>query len=74
MSRWDNRGKPDKGGQLMRTLIAIPCMDMVHTVFMRSMLTLNKVGEVQYRKLKLSSNVRITRKKDWDDKHLRRKR
>lgn len=32
----------------MRTLIAIPCMDMVHTVFMRSMLTLNKVGEVQY--------------------------
>lgn len=32
----------------MRTLIAIPCMDMVHTVFFQSMLGLNKVGEVRY--------------------------
>lgn len=32
----------------MRTLIAIPCMDMVHATFMRSLLSLNKVGEVQY--------------------------
>ena len=29
----------------MRTLIAIPCMDMVHAVFMRSVCQLNKVGE-----------------------------
>ena len=26
----------------MRTLIAVPCMDMVHTVFMASLLQLNK--------------------------------
>ena len=32
----------------MRTLIAIPCMDMVHTIFMRALLNLNKSGEVQY--------------------------
>lgn len=32
----------------MRTMIAIPCMDMVHTVFMRSLLTMDKVGSIQY--------------------------
>ena len=32
----------------MRTLIAIPCMDMVHTIFMKSLLALTKVGEVQF--------------------------
>ena len=29
-------------------MIAIPCMDMVHTVFLRSILALNKVGDVQF--------------------------
>lgn len=32
----------------MRTLIAIPCMDMVHTIFFRSMLSLQKAGECQF--------------------------
>lgn len=32
----------------MRTLIAIPCMDMVHTIFMKALLGLDKVGEVQF--------------------------
>lgn len=32
----------------MRTLIAIPCMDMVHTVFMKSLLGLKKVGDVAF--------------------------
>ena len=32
----------------MRTLIAIPCMDMVHTIFMKAMLSLERVGDVQY--------------------------
>ena len=32
----------------MRTLIAIPCMDMVHTIFMKSLLGMEKVGEVQF--------------------------
>lgn len=29
----------------MKTIIAIPCMDMVHTEFMRSLLTMKRVGE-----------------------------
>ena len=32
----------------MRTLIAIPCMDMVHAAFLRSLLSLEVSGEVQY--------------------------
>lgn len=32
----------------MKTLIAIPCMDMVHTTFFRSVLGMNRVGETQY--------------------------
>lgn len=32
----------------MRTLIAIPCMDMVHTEFMRSCIGMGLSGEVQY--------------------------
>lgn len=32
----------------MRTLIAIPCMDMVHTNFLKSILGMRKVGEVQF--------------------------
>lgn len=32
----------------MRTLIAIPCMDMVHTIFMKSLISLQKVGDVQF--------------------------
>lgn len=32
----------------MKTLIALPCMDMVHTAFMESLLTLQKVGEIEY--------------------------
>ena len=33
----------------MKTLVAIPCMDMVHTVFLRSILGLNKGdGEVRF--------------------------
>lgn len=32
----------------MKTLIAIPCMDMVHTMFMRSLLQLQKVGEIGF--------------------------
>lgn len=32
----------------MRTLVAIPCMDMVHTDFLRSCLGLEKTGEVHF--------------------------
>ena len=32
----------------MKTLIAIPCMDMVHTTFMSSLLALEKIGEVRF--------------------------
>lgn len=32
----------------MKTMICIPCMDMVHTRFMRSLLLLDKVGDVVY--------------------------
>lgn len=32
----------------MKTLIAIPCMDMVHTMFMRSLLRMEKTGPCQY--------------------------
>lgn len=32
----------------MKTLIAIPCMDMVHTGFMKSLLQMNRVGEVGF--------------------------
>lgn len=32
----------------MRTLIAIPCMDMVHTIFLKSLLGLDKVGEYAF--------------------------
>jgi len=32
----------------MKTMILIPCMDMVHARFMRSLLVLDKVGDVSY--------------------------
>lgn len=32
----------------MKTLIAIPCMDMVHTIFMKSLIGMSRVGEVRY--------------------------
>lgn len=32
----------------MKTMILIPCMDMVHARFMRSLLLLDKVGDVSY--------------------------
>lgn len=32
----------------MRTLIAIPCMDMVHTAFFRSIISMQRTGEVQF--------------------------
>ena len=32
----------------MKTLIAIPCMDMVHTVFMKSLMGLNRVGQTGF--------------------------
>lgn len=32
----------------MKTLVAVPCMDMVHTVFLKSILGLERVGFVQY--------------------------
>ena len=32
----------------MKTLIAIPCLDMVHTIFLKSLLGLQRVGEVSY--------------------------
>lgn len=32
----------------MKTLIAIPCMDMVHTTFMKSLLQMRKTGEVGF--------------------------
>ena len=32
----------------MKTLIAIPCMDMVHTDFMRSLLMMDKIGMCQF--------------------------
>lgn len=32
----------------MKTLICVPCMDMVHTSFMRSLLSLRPVGDVRF--------------------------
>ena len=32
----------------MKTMILIPCMDMVHTVFMHSLLLLDKPSDVMY--------------------------
>lgn len=32
----------------MKTLICLPCMDMVHTAFLRSILGMRKVGETKY--------------------------
>lgn len=32
----------------MKTLIAIPCMDMVHTTFMKSVLGLNRTGDCRF--------------------------
>lgn len=32
----------------MKTLIAIPCMDMVHTTFLRSLIGMNRCGETQF--------------------------
>lgn len=32
----------------MRTLIAIPCMDMVHTIFLRALLGLQREGEARF--------------------------
>lgn len=32
----------------MRTLIAIPTMDMLHTIFFKSVISLDRVGEVQF--------------------------
>lgn len=32
----------------MKTLIAIPCMDMVHTTFLKSLLAMEKIGEVRF--------------------------
>ena len=32
----------------MKTLIAIPCMDMVHTVFMKSLMGMNRVGQTGF--------------------------
>ena len=32
----------------MKTLIAIPCMDMVHTTFMKSVIGLERVGECRF--------------------------
>ena len=32
----------------MKTLIAIPCMDMVHTVFFKAMLAMRLVGDTRY--------------------------
>ena len=32
----------------MKTLIAIPCLDMMHTEFVQALVGLRKVGEVQY--------------------------
>ena len=32
----------------MKTLIAIPCMDMVHTGFMKSLMMMNRVGDIGF--------------------------
>ena len=32
----------------MRTLVALPCMDMVHTVFLKSLLGMDRVGQVGF--------------------------
>lgn len=32
----------------MKTLIAIPCMDMIHTVFFKSVIGMNRVGACKY--------------------------
>ena len=46
----------------MRTLIAIPCMDMVHTIFFKSVLGLQREGEVRF-SLSCSSLVYDARNK-----------
>ena len=33
---------------MAKTLIAIPCMDMVHTVFLKSMLGMKQIGETRF--------------------------
>lgn len=40
----------------MKTLIAVPCMDMVHSRFMTSLLGMRRVGEIHY-DFKLSSLI-----------------
>lgn len=32
----------------MKTLIAIPCMDMVHTIFMKSVMGMDRVGQTKF--------------------------
>ena len=32
----------------MKTLIAIPCMDMVHTQFMKSVIEMNRVDDTRF--------------------------
>lgn len=32
----------------MKTLIALPCMDMVHTVFLKSLIGMDRVGQVKF--------------------------
>lgn len=46
----------------MRTLIAIPCMDMIHTIFFKSVLGLQREGEVRF-SLSCSSLVYDARNK-----------
>lgn len=40
----------------MKTMIAVPCMDMVHTMFMTSLMGMQRVGEVHYN-FKLNSLI-----------------
>ena len=39
---------PNKEADTLKTLIAIPCMDMIHADFVRALLSLEISGEVQY--------------------------
>ena len=32
----------------MKTLIALPCMDMVHTIFMKSLLSMDRIGQTGF--------------------------
>lgn len=41
-------GQAEAGGRTIRTLIAVPCMEMVHTDFMQAFVMLKRVGDTRF--------------------------